>query len=171
VKQVLLYLPVIHAGYEAFLRKHADAAGILLLGPGFTAGYPSLAKDIRALPAARAADYLRLVSDASIRVVEPTDIAGAVTNDPLVLPNEAVMQNIANRYGLGAGRSLVFDRTFLRWDRDWATAKTPVGFDGEITAAELPRELLGRAQALAGRSSDWWRQVGAVATRAGQVLG
>jgi len=65
----------------------------------------------------------------------------------------------------------VFDRTFLRWDRDWATAAVPVDFDGEITAAELPRELLGRAQALAGRSSDWWRQVGAVAARAGQVLG
>ena len=172
MKQVLLYLPVIHAGYEAFLRKHSDAAGILLLGHGFTADYPSLAKDIRALPAARAASYLRLVSgDASIRVVEPADLAGAVTGDPLVLPDVEVMRDIADRYGLGTGRSLVFDRTFLRWDRDWATAKAPVSFDGEITAAELPRELLGRAQALAGRSSDWWRQVGAVATRAGQVLG
>jgi dCMP deaminase len=172
VKQVLLYLPVIHAGYEAFLRKHSDAAGILLLGPGFTADYPSLAKDIRALPAARAASYLQLVSgDASIRVVEPADLAGAVTGDPLVLPDEEVMRDIADRYRLGTGRSLVFDRTFLRWDRDWATAKAPVSFDGEITAAELPRELLGRAEALAGRSSDWWRQVGAVATRAGQVLG
>jgi dCMP deaminase len=88
-----------------------------------------------------------------------------------VLPDEEVMRDIADRYELGAGRSLVFDRTFLRWDRDWATAKAPVNFDGEITAAELPRELLGRAQALAGRSSDWWRQVGAVAARAGQVLG
>ena len=172
MKQVLLYLPVIHAGYEAFLRKHSDAAGILLLGHGFTADYPSLAKDIRALPAARAASYLRLVSgDASIRVVEPADLAGAVTGDPLVLPDEEVMRDIADRSGLGTGRSLVFDRTFLRWDRDWATAKAPVSFDGEITAAELPRELLGRAQVLAGRSSDWWRQVGAVATRAGQVLG
>jgi len=172
VKQVLLYLPVIHAGYEAFLHKHSDAAGILLLGPGFTADYPSLAKDIRALPAARAAGYLRLISgDASIRVVEPAELAGAVTGDPLVLPDEEVMRDIADRYGLGTGRSLVFDRTFLRWDRDWATARAPVGFDGEITAAELPRELLGRAQALAEHSSDWWRQVGAVATRAGQVLG
>jgi dCMP deaminase len=172
VKQVLLYLPVIHAGYEAFLRRHADAAEILLLGPGFTADYPSLAKDIRALPAARAAGYLRLDGGgAGIRVVEPGDLAGAVTGDPLVLPDEEIMRDIADRYELGAGRSLVFDRTFLRWDRDWATAKVPVSFDGEITAAELPRELLGRAQALAGHSSDWWRQVGAVAARAGQVLG
>ncbi len=171
MKQVLLYLPVIHAGYEAFLRRHADAAEVLLLGPGFTDGYPGLAKDIRALPAARAAEYLRLAVSASVRVIEPGELPAAVTGDPLVLPDEAVMRDIADRYRLGAGRSLVFDRTFLRWDRDWATATTPVDFDGEITAADLPRELLGRAQRLAAYSSDWWRQVGAVAARDGQVLG
>ena len=187
MKQVLLYLPVIHAGYEAFLRRHADAAEILLLGPGFIARYPSLAKDIRALTPDRAAGYLRLApgppSAASapgaaagakrprVRVVEPHGLAAAVTGDLLVLPDEEVMRDIADRYRLGAGRSLVFDQTFLRWDRDWAAARAPVNFDGEITAAGLPRELLGRALDLAGRSSDWWRQVGAVAARDGQVLG
>jgi dCMP deaminase len=172
VKQVLLYLPVIHSGYEAFLRRHADAAEILLLGSGFINGYPSLAKDIRALPPERAAEYLRLAGGgASIRVVEPAGLAGAVTGDPLVLPDEEIMRDIAARHDLGTGRSLVFDRTFLRWDRDWATAASPVDFDGEITAADLPRELLGRAQALSERSSDWWRQVGAVAVKDGQVLG
>jgi dCMP deaminase len=172
VKQVLLYLPVIHSGYEAFLRRHADATEILLLGSGFTDSYPSLAKDIRALPPERAAEYLRLAAgSASIRVVQPAGLAAAVTGDPLVLPDEEIMRDIAARHDLGTGRSLVFDRTFLRWDRDWATAASPVDFDGEITAASLPGELLGRAQTLSERSSDWWRQVGAVAVRDGQVLG
>lgn len=179
MKQLLLYLPVIHSGYEGFLARHADAAEILLLGPGFTAAYPSLAKDIRALPPARAAEYLRRAGPpdlrragpaALVRVVEPDGLA-AVTGDPLVLPDEAIMRDIAARYRLDVGRTVLFDRTFLRWDRDWATAKTPVSFDGEITVAELPRELLGRAEAIARRSSDWWRQVGAVAARDGRVLG
>jgi len=172
VKQVLLYLPVIHSGYERFLARHADAAGILLLGAGFADGYPSLAKDIRALPPARAAEYLRRAGPAApVRVVEPDGLAAAVTGDTLVLPDEEIMRDVAARYHLDAGRTLLFDRTFLRWDRDWATAKAPVSFDGEITVAELPRELLGRAEAIAGRSSDWWRQVGAVAARDGRVLG
>lgn len=170
MKQVLLYLPVIHAGYEAFLRRHADAAEILLLGAGFAAEYPSLAKDIRALPAARAAGYLRLTGAGQVRVVEPGTLAAAATGDPLVLPDEEIMRDVADRYRLAEGRSLVFDRTFLRWDRDWATATAPVDFDGEITAADLPRELLGKAADLAGHSSDWWRQVGALAVRDGQVL-
>jgi dCMP deaminase len=172
VKQVLLYLPVIHAGYESFLLRHADAEEVLVLGEGFIRAYPSLAKDIRALDPERAAGYLRLgYPQAQVRVVEPVDLAAAVTGDVLVLPDEEIMRDLADRHQLGRGRTLVFDRTFLRWDRDWATAKVPVCFDGEITLDQLPREFLARAQALAEHSSDWWRQVGAVAAREGQVLG
>jgi dCMP deaminase len=171
VKQILLYLPVIHSGYEAFLRRHGDAAEILVTGAGFIEAYPSLAKDIRALDPQRAADYLRHGRPGvRVRVVEPDDLATAVTGDDLVLPDEEVMRDIAARHRLDSGRSVVFDRTFLRWDRDWATAKPPVSFDGEITVGELARELLGQAQTQAQRSSDWWRQVGAVAARGQQIV-
>ena len=79
MKQVLLYLPALHAGYEDFLSRHGDADEILLLGRGFQQAYPSLAKDIRALPPRRAADYLRLVVPrATNRVIEPPDLPGVL---------------------------------------------------------------------------------------------
>jgi dCMP deaminase len=172
VKQVLLYLPVLHAGYEAFLARHADADEILLLGPGFRQAYPSLAKDIRALSPGHAAACLRLLAPgATVRVVEPTDLPGAITAGQLILPDEQITRDLARQHALGTGRALVFDRTFLRWDRDWATARAPADFDGEMTVAELPRALLGLATVISQHSSDWWRQVGAVAARAGRVLG
>ena len=172
MKQILLYLPVIHAGYEGFLARHPDATEILLLGTGFRDQYPSLAKDIRALPPDRAARYLALVPGRPpVRVTQPADLPAAVRGDVLVLPDEEVMRDLAARYELGRGRTLVFDRTFLRWDRDWSRAAAPVGFDAEVTTADLPRELLGRAWRLSARSSDWWRQVGAVAAREHRVLG
>jgi len=172
VKQVLLYLPVLHAGYEDFLSRHRDADEILLLGRGFRQAYPSLAKDIRALAPERAAGYLRLTAPrATIRVVEPPDLPGALTGDQIVMPDEEITRDLARQLDPGAGRSVVFDRTFLRWDRQWAAAQAPVSFDGEISAAELPRELIGTASAIAQRSSDWWRQVGAVAARDGQLIG
>jgi dCMP deaminase len=172
VKQVVLYLPVLHAGYEGFLTRHADADEVLLLGAGFRAVYPGLAKDIRALPAERAAAYLRLLLPGTgVRVVEPASLPGAVTGDTVVMPDEEITRDLAGQFGPGWRGKVTFDHTFLRWDRAWAAARTPVAFDGEITTAELPRRLLATAAAVAGRSSDWWRQVGALAARDGQVLG
>ena len=172
MKQVLLYLPVLHAGYEDFLSRHGDADEILLMGRGFQQAYPSLAKDIRALPPQRAADYLRLVVPrATIRVIEPPDLPDVLTGDAIVMPDEEITRDLARQLDLGEGRAVAFDRTFLRWDREWAAAQAPVTFDGEISAAELPRELIGAAEAIAQRSSDWWRQVGAVAARDGQLIG
>jgi dCMP deaminase len=172
LKQVLLYLPVIQAGYEAFLRGHQDAAEILLLGAGFRDCFPALRKDIRALAPERAASYLRVTAGGTpIRVVEPAELLAAVSGDPLVMPDEQIMREVTARYRLAAGRTVLFDRTFLRWDRAWSTAEQPVSFDGKVTAAELPRAMLALAGELSQRSSDWWRQVGAVAARGGQVLG
>jgi dCMP deaminase len=172
VKQLLLYLPVIHRGYEILLDQHADAASVLLLGAGFQAEFPRLGKDIRALPPERAARYLALARPGpEIRVIEPADLPAAVTGDPLVLPDEEITRALAARHDLGRGRTVVFEPTFLRWDRDWSRAQRPARFDGEIAVGDLPRGLIARAQQLAGRSSDWWRQVGAIAVRGPDLLG
>jgi dCMP deaminase len=168
MKQVLLYLPVLHAGHEAFFARHADAAQVLLLGSGFRDEFKALAKDIRALPPQRAAQLLRTaVPGIPVRVVEPDDLPGAVTADILVLPDEEITRALADRYRLGPGRDLVFDRTFLRWDRAWSQAGRPADFDTAVTVGQLPAAVTGRAAALADHSSDWWRQVGAIAWRPG----
>ena len=172
MKQVLLYLPVVHAGHAAFFARHPDAAEILLLGTGFKAEFKSLAKDIRALPPGLAAQFLRvMLPGTGIRVVEPADLPAALTADTLVLPDEDVTRRLAEEHQLAAGRNLVFDKTFLRWDREWSRAERPAAFDGVVRPAELPEPLLSRARELAGRSSDWWRQVGAIAWRGTEVLG
>jgi dCMP deaminase len=172
VKQVLLYLPVVHAGHEAFFARHPDAAEILVLGSGFKVAFKSLAKDIRALPPERAAQFLQVMLPATpVRVVEPSDLPAAVTADILVLPDEDVSRSLAAEYRLDEGRKLAFDQTFLRWDREWSQAARPADFDAAVAPGDLPPELLARARALADRSSDWWRQVGAIAWRGEEILG
>ena len=172
MKQVLLYLPVVHAGHEAFFARHADAAEILVLGAGFRGLFKSLAKDIRALPPEQAAQFLRVMLPGTpVRVVEPGDLPGAVTAATLVLPDEDVTRNLAAEHHLGEGRELVFDPTFLRWDRQWSQARRPADFDGELTLGELPDRLTAQAKEFAAHSSDWWRQVGAIAWRGDEILG
>ena len=119
LKQVLLYLPVVHAGHEALFTRHADAAEVLILGTGFRDRFKSLAKDIRALPPERAAQFLRVMLPGTpVRVMEPADLPAAVTAETLVLPDEDITRNLAAEHHLGDGRELVFDQTFLRWDRE-----------------------------------------------------
>lgn len=172
MKQVLLYLPVVHAGHEAFFARHGDAAEVLILGTGFRVLFKSLAKDIRALPPARAAQFLRvMLPGTQVRVIEPEDLPAALTADTLVLPDEDVTRTLAAEHHLAAGRNLIFDKTFLRWDREWSQVKRPADAEAAVGVGELPPALLARARELAGHSSDWWRQVGAIAWRGERVLG
>jgi dCMP deaminase len=171
VKQVLLYLPVIHTGYEALLARHDDAAEILVLGEGFADDYPAMKKEIRALAPSVAVGYLRGRGGLPpVRAVEPYDLPGAIVADLLVVPDEEIMRDLVARYSLDRGRELHYERTFLRWDRSWSLAQRPADYDGAVAVDELSRRLLGRAAEAATRSSDWWRQVGAVAVRDGEVL-
>ena len=154
---------MLHAGYLALLERHRDAA-VLVLGASFAEEFPVLRKEIRALPPSDAA---RLVGGT---VVEAGDLPGAVRADELVLPDEELMRDLVARHDLGTGRTITWERTFLRWDRAWSLATRPAGYDGVVAADELTRELLHRATDEARYSSDWWRQVGAVAARDGQIL-
>lgn len=169
MKQVLLYLPVIHAGYQAFLDRHADAAEILVLGDSFADDYPVLKKEIRALTPSDAAGYLRATGRPA-RVIERPDLPEAVTGAVLVVPDEDIIRDLVARYGLGNGRDVVSERTFLRWDRSWSLAQRPADYHGTVASDELSRRLLARAAQAAELSSDWWRQVGALAARDGELL-
>jgi dCMP deaminase len=155
---------VIHAGYLALARLHPDAE-ILVLGDSFADDFPVLRKEIRAL---RPDEAVALLGRG--RVVERDELPEAVTAVRLVVADEALLRSVVEKYGLGDGREIVLERTFLRWDRDWAATARPAGYDGAVTTEELDRAFIHRALEAAGLSSDWWRQVGAVAVRAGVVL-
>lgn len=140
---------------------------MLLLGRGFAEQFPALRKDIRALTPERAVAYLRATGRAA-SVVEPDGLRAAITADTLVVPDEEIMRELVDRHHL---QGVIFERTFLRWDRAWAQAEKPADYDGTVATDEVSRELTRLAVIEAQHSSDWWRQVGAVAVRDGKVLG
>lgn len=129
------------------------------------------------MPPAVAARYVAarypVVADdmVRVRVVERADLPGALHADILVVPDEELLRALVSQYRLDVGRTVVVERTFLRWDRSWSQAQRPAAYQGRVTADELARSHMAAACGQAQHSSDWWRQVGAVAVRDGVVLG
>ena len=155
----------------ALFSRHSDTSGVLVLGVSFAEDYPALKKDIRALPPQIAARCLEAGSGlAHVAVIESSDLPSAITADVLVVPDEDITRDLIARYRLDNGRTIVYDRTFLRWDRSWSLAQRPAHYDGTIASDLLSRRMLARTESEAQLSSDWWRQVGAVAACDGEIL-
>jgi dCMP deaminase len=172
VKQLMLYIPVIHSGYEALLDRHTDATEILLLGQSFADSYPTMRKEIRALTPSAAARYIRgRPRSPAVRVIETGDLPSAITAETLIAADEDIIRDLLQVYELGKERQIIIERTFLRWDKDWSLAQRPVDYHGAICRDQFKTRMLFRAAEVATRSSDWWRQVGALAARDDRLIG
>lgn len=172
MKQIFAYVPVLHAGYEQFLRKHSDAEELLIVGREFSSVFPSMTKEIRALDPDDVTRYLRSTfRGLHITVAQPKDVPLRVVAETLVVPDEQMMRDIVRTWNLDAdGRQVLYESTFLRWDRKWSLEVRPVDYHGSVTADEFAQLVIGIVERAGQRSSDWWRRVGAAVVRDGQVL-
>ncbi|HSX01469.1 MAG TPA: deaminase, partial [Candidatus Saccharimonas sp.] len=133
-------------------------------GPDFTRDWPILAKENRALEPKLALSSLQAIYPRlRLRIIGPADLPSAVTATTLIAPAEDLLRHLISHYHLDQGRDVQYDPTFLRWDRDSSRDARPVQLTPATPLSELDQSMLGLATDAARRSSDWWRQVGAVA--------
>ena len=59
---------------------------------------------------------------------------------------------------------------FLRWDKKSAAAEVTPNPDQTISSSEVDKKFMGLASLEGNKSSDWWRQVGAVAVRENTIV-
>ncbi|GAB3254605.1 deoxycytidylate deaminase [Kineosporia babensis] len=170
--QLLAFVPVLHAGYERFLAEHCGPEDeLLLIGRSFAAEHAVVRKEIRALDPEKLLGWLLTLGLIERgRVLEIDDLPSAVTGPVLKAPDEDLIRTLIAEHDLAQRAEVELIPTFLRWDKVWSRAGFLPDWDGTVTADEYARSMQSLAAAAAGRSSDWWRQVGAVAVRDGEVL-
>jgi dCMP deaminase len=155
------YVPVLHEGYRRFTERHARGRRLYLIGPELYADYRPLAKDIRALPAdlaASAIDSWGVCSEVSVLDLD-TAVLLASESPSITLPAEDVSYQVVERF---FSRCPVrYDTVFLRWDKSRSVQLLHPGAVREVTDDEALADIAGAAELEAGRSIDWWRQVGA----------
>jgi dCMP deaminase len=187
-KNLALYLPVIHEGYRLFLEKNKDAKSLFLFDRQFLSQWPDfeyLKKDIRALSSQLVKQILeKIYPNIEIKVVENRE-DWQVFLDKLqskeqewVLSNDDLGRYLAKKFL--KKQKISFDSFFLRWDRPSveraAQSKAVLEKENKLTADqvisgdEFEKEVMKKAFVQANYSNDWWRQVGVVFLKDGQVL-
>lgn len=190
-KVLALYIPVLHEGYRLFLEKNQDAKKLFMFDQKFLRAWPAFAylkKDIRALDSQLMKEAVnRLFPQLEISVIKNQQdwqsyLDAAKDNRwQWVLSNDDLGRYLATAYL--AGQEISFDSFFLRWDRpaveqahqqlNKQTKKPNIeNFkpDQIISQDSFEKEIMKQAFVQANYSNDWWRQVGVVFIRDGQVL-
>lgn len=166
---VLAYVASPHAGYLKFFRAY-EGSTLFILGRDFIAEFPSLT---RHLPGNDPLDAHRMIKAlgifSSVRILTHETLGGALRFPAIVMPDEDVSHALAERYFHDV--PVTFDGSWrLRFDWGATTMNRDPEPDGLVSVAELDQVLIRRARGVAERSPDWWRQIGALLVRDGEVL-
>lgn len=165
---VVAYVPSPHRGYVEFFKKYQGAI-LYVLGADLIAEFQSL---VRNLPANEPEDVVRMIETLSlfrdVRILNSANMDELTKYARIVMPDEDVSRTIAEKYFPAV--AITFDGSWrLRWH--WDAVQQHHRPEGErmVSVHELDRELMRTAFGAAERSSDWWRQVGALFVRNGEV--
>ncbi len=170
-KQVLVsYVPTPHRGYVQFFRKYHGEV-LYVLGPEIIAGFTSL---VRNLPANTPEDVCKMIRAldifSSVKLLNPETLHEVQEQKEVIMPDEDVSRELAEKYLLPGGTKVRFEQIWLRWHRTAVLARMPPRANRVISYDVFDRECMQEAYRHATRSSDWWRQVGALAVKDGRVL-
>ncbi len=164
---IVLHVPALHRGYVDFFRRHASADGVYVIGQDLLEEFGVAGKEIRALDPETAKtliEGLRIFPHiAVLEKAQMQELIGAT----IVAAKEKILEDIVRKYF--PKNEIVFDTAFLRWDESLVKSGSDVKYD-RISHDPFDREMVARAANESEKSSDWWRHVGAVLVKDGNVV-
>lgn len=167
---IVAYVPVLHQGYFQLFSKYKQVKKLYVLNEDVAKQFTPVHKELRALPHALIIQSIKswqLFDDViSADEFELKKINKAML--PIIIPDEVVTTEVAKKYLSNC--EVTKSSIFLRWDKKSITAKSTVLPDSTISTDQADQLFINEAITEGTKSSDWWRQVGAVAVRDGKVL-
>jgi dCMP deaminase len=166
---LIAFVPVLHKGYLELFKQYPDELGIL--GLDVIADYTSLTRDLRVVDPhelKQAIEGLRIFP--RVRVLSKADLAalGASTTN-IIMPDEDVSRDLAAKH---FGDRVTFASAAIRnrWDQKFVNEENTVAPHRVISKEAADIEFMKEAVAEAEKSQDWWRQIGAVLVKDGQIV-
>ena len=156
-QHLVCYVPVLHQGYLDFFASYPDAEIHVMGGAVLGSRFDYLRKDIRALKPAAVTMLLNGMGRKATEVKTESQVKDLFQKRQVIVPDDDISHTLAEKFG---AHGVVFVPVFLRWDRKSVDTNTDVKPDKVVTlpAADPIVEAL---YAEAGKSTNWWRNVGA----------
>lgn len=167
MKTLLMYMPVVHAGYVALIERLTPDR-ILIVSDEIANKFDKRRKDIRAL---RSDQIIGLVKSLFPDVtVEPFSESSLFQEcEEIHMPVEDISENILANYL--EGKIIIWESVFLRYDSKKSMAPQDVVPDRTVSSSDpVIAGIISQLRDEAMKSPDWWRQVSAAVVKDAEVL-
>jgi dCMP deaminase len=167
---IIAYVPVLHEGYRRFFDKYKKAKILYLLGKDITGDYVSLQKDIRAMDPKIIKNSLKSWKRFSTIDILNKQKMIKLNNSKLqiIMPDDEINKELSEKYF--PNKNIIFDTTFLRWDKHKASQGNPVKIDQVISSDQFDQDIIEQLRFESKKSSDFWRSVGAAILKDRQIV-
>lgn len=163
---VVAFVPVIHKGYVDFF--NANPGDIYFFGDEIIKQFVHLTRDLRVLDEKKTLEALKAIfPDRSVNILDTKSI-GLFAYEHIVMPDDEVCHAIAEKNLID--KKVEYKPNFLRWNRVITFKENEINPKRTISRADFDREIMAQALKETEKSSDWWRQIAAVAVKDGKVL-
>jgi dCMP deaminase len=154
------YIPVLHRGYIDLFDSYPNAE-IGVFDQSILRHINYLRKDIRALEPQTAVELLQGLQRPAHLLSEQafSDIVKIETH--VILPNDDVSKKALELFPPAHPEIITLEPVFLRWNLENTSANVDVIPDRVISANEVPDTILDILRSEAGKSTSWWRHIGA----------
>jgi len=165
---VVAYIPALHKGYIDFFKKYSG--DLFILGRDLVLEQPRMDRDIRAMDPEDVATVVKALNIFnSVKVLTKDTLSLLEGKKNIVMPDEDVSRIFVETYL--KEKEITYIPVFLRWDKHTALkTNNPTNPDRKISTDDFDKEMMGKAYELTKKSSDWWRNIGALVTKNGEIV-
>lgn len=168
---LILHIPVIHQGYINLLKDWKDQADTLyIIGADIIDDFPLDEREIRRVDPKVIQHLVQSLGwFRNVDILNKPALAN-LKNIKAVMADETVSHKLKQKYFDKNNVSVEFTPVFLRWDEQTIKSQKPVEYDAEISVEEFDRNIMQQAFQQAKQSPDWFRRIGAVLVKDGQII-
>jgi len=166
-KILILYIPVIHKGYLDFFNKVKEKiSNIYIIDEKLQKELSEIKPDIAAIESKTTKDLLNKLGFDNIFILSKNNIE-EIKGKEIILVQDEISRSLYNKYL--RSEKVEWESVFLRWDKEKVLAQLPID---DIVKSDDPFdfEMMKEAYKESEKSSDWWRQIGAVLVKDKKIV-